>query len=134
MDDNVVRLHPIPEDASRVSNGYSGPRLFPVVTLCGSTRFKKEYLEVQRRYTLNGWIVLSVGCFGHADGEESSKGTKLMLDSMHLRKIDMADRIHVINPGKYIGHSTKREIEYASATDKIIVFEVDPHGPDEKRA
>ena len=43
-----------------------------------------------------------------------------MLDEMHLAKIDMADEIFVINPGGYIGSSTKREIAYASAKGKKI--------------
>ena len=41
---------------------------------------------------------------------------KPMLDDMHLRKIDLADEIFVINPGGYIGTSTRREIEYAHKT------------------
>ena len=32
---------------------------------------------------------------------------------MHKRKIDMDDEIFVINKGRYIGESTKSEIEYA---------------------
>ena len=43
-----------------------------------------------------------------------------MLDEMHLAKIDMADEIFVINPGGYIGSSTKREIAYASDKGKKI--------------
>lgn len=110
-----------------MAKGYLGPKLFPVVTLCGSTKFKEKYLEVQRRYTLDGWIVISVGCFGHADGEELHGDVKQMLDTMHLRKIDMADRVHIINVGGYVGGSTGKEIWYASSIFKEIVFEVDPY-------
>ena len=33
---------------------------YPVITLCGSTRFKNEYMETQKRLTLEGNIVISV--------------------------------------------------------------------------
>ena len=49
-------------------------------------------------------------------------GTKEMLDDMHLRKIDMADEIFVINVGGYIGESTKREIAYAEKTGKKVNY------------
>lgn len=29
---------------------------YPVVTLCGSTRFKEQFLEAQKRLTLAGYI------------------------------------------------------------------------------
>ncbi len=98
-------------------------RDFKVVTLCGSTRFKEQFLEVQKRLTLEGYIVLSVGLFGHSGEEEVWKpGMKEMLDKMHFQKIDMADEIFVINVGGYIGESTKREIEYAFVNDKYIRY------------
>ena len=77
---------------------------FKVITLCGSTRFKDEYLAAQKRLTLEGNIVISVGLFGHSgDDEVWTEGTKAMLDDMHLRNIDIADEILVINVGGYIG-------------------------------
>lgn len=45
-----------------------------------------------------------------------------MLDEMHLRKIDLADEIFVINVGGYIGSSTKNEIEYAISTNKQVKY------------
>ena len=101
---------------------------YKVVTLCGSTRFKEQYMEVQKRLTLEGCIVISVGLFGHAgDGEVWMKGTKEMLDDMHKRKIDMADEIYVINVGGYIGSSTRSEIEYAKKTGKGIGYLENPN-------
>ena len=94
---------------------------FKVITLCGSTRFKEDYIRIQKELTLAGNIVISVGLFGHqGDDEVWEEGVKEMLDEMHLAKIDMADEIFVINPGGYIGASTKREIAYASAKGKKI--------------
>ena len=96
---------------------------YKVSTLCGSTKFKDEFLQVQKDLTLKGNIVISVGLFGHSgDNEVWTEGTKEMLDDMHKRKIDMADEIFVINVNGYIGESTKSEIEYALKTNKKINY------------
>lgn len=96
---------------------------YPVITLCGSTRFKEEFLRAQKDLTLKGWIVISVGLFGHSgDDEVWTEGTKEMLDDMHKRKIDMAEAIFVINVGGYIGSSTRSEIEYAKSKGKIVLY------------
>lgn len=96
---------------------------YPVTTLCGSTRFKEQFLETQKRLTLAGNIVISVGLFGHSgDDEVWTEGTKEMLDDMHKRKIDMADSIYVINVGGYIGESTRSEIEYAKKNGKDVQY------------
>lgn len=99
---------------------------YPVITLCGSTRFKEQFLEAQKRLTLAGNIVISVGLFGHSgDDEVWTEGTKEMLDDMHKRKIDMADGIYVINVDGYIGQSTRSEIEYARSQGKRVEFLVE---------
>ena len=100
---------------------------YKVITLCGSTRFKDEFMKAQRDLTLKGNIVISVGLFGHAGewdnmDEETINKTKEMLDDMHKRKIDMADEIFVINVGGYIGSSTRSEIEYATKTCKKVNY------------
>jgi len=100
---------------------------YKVITLCGSTRFKDAFIETQKRLTLEGNIVISVGLFGHAgDDEVWTPGTKEMLDDMHKRKIDMADEIFVINVGGYIGDSTQSEIDYAAKAGKSIRFLENP--------
>ena len=101
---------------------------YKVITLCGSTRFKDAFLEAQKRLTLAGNIVISVGLFGHAGDDEVWKpGTKEMLDDMHKRKIDMADEIFVVNVGGYIGESTRSEIDYATANGKPVRY-LEPEG------
>ena len=96
---------------------------YPVITLCGSTRFKEQFMEAQKRLTLEGNIVISVGLFGHSgDQEVWTNGTKEMLDDMHKRKIDLADAIFVINVGGYIGESTRSEIDYARRHGKQIRY------------
>ena len=103
---------------------------YKVITLCGSTRFKDAFMETQKKLTLEGNIVISVGLFGHSGDNEVWKNmdegtltkTKEMLDDMHKRKIDMADEIFVINVGGYIGGSTKSEIEYATQVGKTVRY------------
>ena len=103
---------------------------YKVITLCGSTQFKDAFMETQKRLTLGGNIVISVGLFGHSGDNEVWEGTsgdtltktKEMLDDMHKRKIDMADEIFVINVGGYIGSSTRSEIEYATKTGKAVHY------------
>jgi len=96
---------------------------YKIITLCGSTKFKDEFIAEQKRLTLEGNIVISVGLFGHSGDEEVwTKVTKVMLDDMHKRKIDLADEIFVINVGGYIGSSTRSEIDYAIKTGKIVRY------------
>ena len=96
---------------------------YKVITLCGSTKFKDDFLREQKSLSLEGNIVISVGLFGHSgDDEVWSEGIKEMLDDMHKRKIDMADEIFVINKNGYIGSSTKSEIEYATKTNKKVNY------------
>ena len=47
---------------------------------------------------------------------------KARLDELHLRKIDLADEVMVLNVGGYIGDSTRREIEYANAHGKPVRY------------
>jgi hypothetical protein len=124
-----------------------------VVVLCGSTRFKDSFIEANFRETMAGRIVLSVGWFGHADGHvyTPTAEEKAALDELHLRKIDRADEVLVVNPpcricvgcGKpcgvtewgnsdccaedtikdsYVGESTRREIAYAEAKGKPVRY------------
>lgn len=93
-----------------------------VITLCGSTRFKDDFLRVQKELTLQGIIVISVGCFGHSDNLSLTVECKEMLDYMHKQKIHMSDAIYVINKDGYIGESTRSEIKYAIAHNKEIIY------------
>ncbi|MGP1495125.1 MAG: hypothetical protein ACTTIS_07190 [Streptobacillus sp.] len=103
---------------------------YKVITLCGSTKFKDEFLKAQKDLSLKGNIVISVGLFGHSGDSEVWENmdegtitkTKEMLDDMHKRKIDMSDEIFVINVNGYIGDSTKSEIEYAIKTGKKVNY------------
>jgi hypothetical protein len=89
-----------------------------IVCLCGSTRFSDEMRAANRELTFAGVIVLAPG---EADGLITDE-QKAALGALHLRKIDLADRVVVVSPGGYVGESTRREIAYARAAGKPVTF------------
>lgn len=107
-----------------------------IVVLCGSTKFKAEFEEMNQELTLKGHIVLSVGAFPHADNHQSGEDkfgviAKAKLDETHKCKIDLADMILIINKDGYIGRSTMDEFIYAkSLPNKIIIFYDDEKAQD----
>ena len=100
------------------------------ITLCGTTKFKDEFLNVNLALTLQGHSVYSVSAFGHADKHEWTEEQKTTLDLVHFAKIEDSDAIYVIDRENsalwggvsYIGFSTKREIEWAKMRGKIIMY------------
>lgn len=98
------------------------PCAYNVITLCGSTKFKDEFIEANKKLTLAGNVVISVGVFGHSDNEPITLEQKIMLDMMHKQKIDMSNEIHVINKNGYVGDSTKSEINYAHKHNKKVTY------------
>jgi hypothetical protein len=92
-----------------------------VVCLCGSGRFREAFERAEFKETLEGRIVLTIGCNTHdvARSQELQQH-KPMLDELHLRKIDLADEILVLNVGGYVGESTAREVAYARKTGKFV--------------
>jgi hypothetical protein len=93
------------------------------VCLCGSTRFFKTFDDWNFRFTLEGKIVLSIGCNTKSDkGLSLTADDKVKLDELHKRKIDLADWVFVLDVDGYIGSSTRSEIEYAKAHGKLIRF------------
>ena len=95
---------------------------YKIITLCGSIKFKDEFMKVQEKLTLDGNIVLTPNFFNNIKKEEIDLETKKMLDEIHKQKIDMSDEIYVINFGGYIGESTKTEIEYAKTKGKKVSY------------
>lgn len=96
-----------------------------IVCLCGSTRFMSAFFDAGWQYTLDGYIVLSVGVCKHADdhGAEALGGDVAeRLDELHKRKIDLADEVFVLNVGGYIGDSTRSEIDYALEHGKPVAY------------
>jgi len=99
-----------------------------IITLCGSTRFKKDFNDMNFKLTLDNWIVLSVGSFLHSDNDPEIKNYilehKEQLDILHKQKITMSDCILIVGDG-YIGDSTKSEITFAKEIRKPIYWQVD---------
>ncbi|MBX4150950.1 DUF4406 domain-containing protein [Paenibacillus lautus] len=93
-----------------------------VITLCGSTKFKAQFREVEAALTLSGHIVLSVGFFEQSDGMAITGEQERQLKELHFRKIDRSDEIFVIDVNGYIGDSTRAEIEYASSHGKKVRY------------
>ena len=93
---------------------------YKIITLCGSIRFKDEFIKIQEKLTLEGNIVLTPNFLESIKKEEVDEKTKKMLDEMHRQKIDMSDAIFIINVNGYIGESTKAEIKYAKTKNKEI--------------
>lgn len=104
-----------------------------VVTLCGSTRFWKEFQKASLSETMEGRIVLSIGAASGSDDDhfqglekEEYDRIKSDLDQLHKRKIDISDEILVLNVGGYIGESTRSEIDYAKSLGLPIRYLEDP--------
>jgi hypothetical protein len=94
-----------------------------VICLCGSTKFSDAFKNANLKETLAGKIVLSIGCDFKCDDALGLTGVdKIRLDELHLRKIDLADEVLILNVGGYIGESTRRELNYAIANKKHISF------------
>lgn len=94
-----------------------------IVTLCGSGRFRDAFDEAEFRETLAGKIVLTIGCNTHDVARSAELQVhKPALDELHLRKIDLSDEVLILNVGGYIGESTRRELAYARAHGKRIIF------------
>ena len=100
-----------------------------IVCLCGSTRFGDAFREAQFKETMKGKIVLTIGCNMKSDEDlfsgytdEQKKFIKIKLDKLHLRKIDLADEVLILNIGGYIGESTQNELNYALSQNKSVRY------------
>ena len=93
-----------------------------IITLCGSVRFRDAFEKAQHHLTLEGYFVLTPGLFPAPGDAPLSDDQISQLNDLHLRRIDMADEILVINVDGYIGSQTKKEIEYAKAKGKHVTY------------
>jgi hypothetical protein len=98
-----------------------------VITLCGSTRFEAEFAEINQRLTMEGCVVVSLGMFSLPDlpgydWTADRSDLKGRLGGVHFQKIRMADEVYVVDPGGYVGESTRREIAYAESLGKPVRY------------
>ncbi len=121
-------LDPLPEDAKKhlretfLNSGDRHKNRPKIITLCGSTKFKEQFLQEQKRLTREGNIIFSVGSFAHFDNEDLDERTRKIVDNVHKEKIMISDEIFVINVNNYIGESTKSEIEYAVQLGRKVAY------------
>jgi len=103
------------------STHYAGHPMIPeVVCLCGSTRHLAAFLDWQRILTMNGSVVVTIGCvLSGKDSDQAEAG--VLLDELHKRKIDLADMVLILDIGGYMGSSTTSECEYALSQEKTVV-------------
>ena len=94
-----------------------------VVTLCGSDRFAAQHLEAHRRLSLEGRVVLLAAL--PLPDDDTPPADVEVLAGLHRQKVDLSDRVHVVNIGGSVGPSTAAEIAYAEAAGKQVTYERD---------
>jgi len=100
-----------------------------VICLCGSSRFLEEFNDANRQLSVQGWIVLTI-CIQTSEATGDILNTPLNkqnLDALHLKKIDLADAVFVLNVGKYMGPSTISEVDHAVTTGKQVFYLEENH-------
>jgi hypothetical protein len=110
------------QQAPRLADGET-----KVITLCGSTKFEAEFATVNQRLTIEGCVVISLGMFSLPDLPDydwaaDSSDLKGRLGRVHFQKIRMADEVYIVDPGDYVGESTRREIAYAESLGKPVRY------------
>lgn len=94
-----------------------------IICLCGSGRFKEAFDKAEFDLTMEGKIVLTIGCNTKDIARDIDWARyKPMLDELHKRKIDLADEVLILNVGGYIGESTRSELEYALSLRKPVQY------------
>lgn len=119
---------------SRATKRESTPR---IICFCGSSRFCREMAVIRWEYEKMGYITLGLHLLPEGYNEEYEEleasgmieghlaefeGVAEAMDELHLRKIDISDEVLVVNIGGYIGESTAREIDYATAQGKPVTY------------
>lgn len=107
-----------------------------IVVLCGSSRFVDVmsvcawFIERDEKAIAMGLHLLPAWYPDVPDHHLAEhEGVAAAMDELHLRKIDLADEVFVVNFQDYIGDSTRNEVAYAQRTGKPIRwFTDDPIG------
>ena len=94
-----------------------------IVCLCGSLRFVRELAAERMRLTLDLAIVVAPEA---TEVSVADPSLVRALGELHLRRIDLADEVRVVNPGGYVGEATRREIAYARSSGKPVTFSHQP--------
>ncbi|RKR92631.1 hypothetical protein BDK92_7073 [Micromonospora pisi] len=98
-----------------------------VVTLCGSIRFADQFRRVERELALTGVVVLSPAF--PLPGEPAPTSEQIAnLKARHFAAIGMSDEVIVVCPGKYMGDSTRAEIDHATQAGKPVTYRYEETG------
>lgn len=104
-----------------------------VICLCGSSRFVAAMAVLAWQLEKMGNIVMSLHLLPswyttNEDHQAEHEGVAEFMDDLHLRKIDLADEVVVVDVDGYIGESTAREIQYAQgARTPMHYLSKEPH-------
>lgn len=93
-----------------------------VITICGSLKFEKDIKYWAEKLTLEGNCVLSIIYPINSDLSFYTPEQRKIFAEAHYQRIDLSDAIFVVNKNGYIGGSTQKEIEYAKARGKEVIF------------
>lgn len=84
----------------------------------------KQWELTKQGFIVLSWCALPDSYFKGQDKTHigDRENVKEIVDEVHKRKIDISDRIYVLNIGGYIGESTRSEIEYAISKGKPVEY------------
>ena len=115
-------LNPAPKRSSVVKVLHWGDDPARIVALIGSTRYKSEFLSAARAFSLRGEMVLTPHVYTDTTSQGLDKDEQEMLHELALKRIDMADRVFVVNPNNKLTESVHKQIEYAQSLNKDIYY------------
>lgn len=93
-----------------------------VIAMIGSTRFQNTFIEKCWEFSALGYIV-TLPNFRPAS--MMAKGFDIpedILEDIGFERVNMADKVYVINEDGYIGSSTRKEIDYAKSLGLDIKY------------
>ena len=93
-----------------------------VITICGSLKFEKDIKYWAEKLTFEGNCVLSIIYPISTDLGVYTPEQRRFFAEAHYKRIDLSDALFVVNKNGYIGDSTQKEIEYAKARGKEVIF------------
>lgn len=91
-----------------------------IVTIIGSTKFRKEIYQKAWEFTKNGFLVMYAP-FAKEEISELEEYREI-LEKIHYEKIRLSDIVFVFNRNKYIGKSTQEELDFAKKLGKQIRY------------
>lgn len=95
------------------------------VTICGSLRFEDDIQKWHEALAFGGYTpycMVAMPSQHNNKKEWYSTHEKMILDLIHLSKIEESDAVLVVDVDGYIGESTQREVWWAKIRDKAIYY------------